>query len=58
MDLIINAKIRLENVMLGLMKDLQAWYGMRIKYASYNNHGENEDFERVCIQEGMDVQLE
>ena len=44
--------------MLGLIDDFEVKNGTNMKYARCNNAEENENFERVCKQEGTGLQLE
>ena len=44
--------------MVVLLKDLKAIEDIDIRYFHCNHAGENESFERLCKQEGMDVKLE
>ena len=47
----------MQHVMMSLIKDSKAMYGINIKYDRYHNDGESEDFKRVCKQEGICIQF-
>ena len=57
MELIFKIKVQINNVMLSLIKDLKAKYGIHVQCARCNNLRENEDFEWACKQEGMGIEL-
>ena len=41
-------KLELKTVMFGMIKNLEAKYGIKFHYIQFDNTGENVDFERVC----------
>ena len=48
---IFSKKRQLKNLLLGLIKDLKAKYGIHVQYARCDNAGENGDFEMACKQD-------
>ena len=44
-------------MVLSLMTDLKAMFGINVKYASCENAGKNKDIKRACKQKGMVVQF-
>ena len=47
-------KSELKDMMMSLLKDLKAMYGVT---ESYDNAGENEAYEWLCKQEGMEIKF-
>ena len=55
---IFKRKSALKNVLLSLIKEIKARYGIILKCARCNNSGEIENFERACKHDGMRIQFD
>lgn len=44
--------------MLGLIKGLEAKYGIHVQHTRCNDYSENQDFERACMEVGVDIKFE
>ena len=56
MKLFLKRKVRVEKC--GVVDDLKARYGINMKHTRCDNAGKNDDFKKVCKQEGRVVQFE
>ena len=58
MDLFLEEKSELKNVMKGLIKNFKNMHDIKVQHLHFDNAGENIDFEMVCKQKGMWMEFE